>query len=233
MRTINCQICGKKQKTKSNRRKYCGSKNILGDCAHVAWSLSKRWNMMMSRCYNKNDAAYKWYGGRGIGVSDGWMVRENYINDLKEDFIKHPELTIDRINNDEGYSRQNTRWITQAEQCVNSKQTVWITHNNKRLHQAEWARQLGISPIKIASRLKHGWSVAEALGFKKRKAQKKELKSDSMAINKTHYLGDLCFNKHRHDNKNTSLRYRSTRQCVICMKEYLRKKRENEKQKKA
>lgn len=80
---------------------------------------------MKSRCYNPNATGYKNYGGRGITVCDEWLsdfwafhawaMANGYAEDL----------TIDRIDNDKGYSPDNCRWATRADQNRN-KRTVKI-----------------------------------------------------------------------------------------------------------
>ena len=74
-----------------------------------------RWEAMISRCYNKKDTNYKAYGGRGVKVSESWLIFENYCNDIqklsgfdKEKYIKH-EIELDKDTGKEKFSKEYSK----------------------------------------------------------------------------------------------------------------------------
>ena len=79
----------------------------------------KAWAAMLQRCENKKDAAFKYYGGRGIKVCDGWHTFENFYKDMGNRPSK--EYSLDRINNEAGYSSENCRWATRSQQQNNKR----------------------------------------------------------------------------------------------------------------
>jgi hypothetical protein len=78
---------------------------------------------MKQRCYNPKNARYSFYGGRGLRLSDRWMDPENGFINFVTDMGRVPSQrhSIDRINNDLGYSKENCRWILLSEQSGNKK----------------------------------------------------------------------------------------------------------------
>ncbi len=78
---------------------------------------------MLNRCLNSNDKYYKDYGGRGIGVCERWADQEKgawfFYKDMGDK--PTPAHSLDRANNDKGYSPENCRWATKLEQTMNRR----------------------------------------------------------------------------------------------------------------
>lgn len=79
------------------------------------------WTGIITRCYNEKSTVYKYYGGRGIKVSDRWRDFLNFLEDMGE---RPPGLQIDRIDNDGHYEPGNCRWVTPKENNPYNKGTV-------------------------------------------------------------------------------------------------------------
>jgi hypothetical protein len=82
---------------------------------------------MKQRCLNQNSKNYKDYGGKGVLISEDWLTFQNFMNDMYESYLEHlnehgkKDTSIDRINPEGNYEKENCRWAT------------WkIQNNNKR-----------------------------------------------------------------------------------------------------
>lgn len=106
---------------------------------------------MLSRCTNRKRRDYKHYGGRGITVCVRWRKFENFLADMGE---VPKGLTLERGNNDSGYSRQNCHWATQSEQQKNKTTTVRYIFRGRTKTLSEWAEILGASKQLLSWRLK-------------------------------------------------------------------------------
>lgn len=85
---------------------------------------------MKYRCNNENCHAYKDYGGRGIKVCEEWNNIENGFKNFYKWAIStgyKDGLSIDRIDNDKGYSPENCRWISLSENVAKANK-----HNVRR-----------------------------------------------------------------------------------------------------
>lgn len=77
------------------------------------------WMNMKQRCYNPHKSGYSNYGGRGIRVCKHWL---NSFDNFLKDMGKRPEgTTLDRRDNDKGYSKSNCYWATPKEQANNRR----------------------------------------------------------------------------------------------------------------
>lgn len=124
------------------------------------------WVNMRERCYNSNRPDWGNYGGRGIKVCDRWLESfENFFNDMGKK--PHPNLTIERINNNGNYEPSNCKWVTRFKQSNNQRSNIKITYNGKTLTTKQWSIITGIKRQTIQYRLKVGWSVKRTLTHKK------------------------------------------------------------------
>ena len=78
------------------------------------------WLNMHRRCSNPDDPAYKYYGARGISVCVDWQDFEVFLDDMG---YRPKGLSLDRIDNNKGYFKENCRWATSEQQTQNSRKT--------------------------------------------------------------------------------------------------------------
>jgi hypothetical protein len=124
------------------------------------------WIDMRRRCYNKSHPAYKWYGARGIVVCQDWSLFSMFLRDMG---CKPDGMSLDRIDNDGGYHKDNCRWTTALEQNNNSRNVRLLTANGETHSIAEWSRLVGINESTISERLKRQWSNVDAVSKPARK----------------------------------------------------------------
>jgi len=120
-----------------------------------------RWWDMIRRCTDDRRRDYRYYGGRGISVCERWMHVDNFVSDMGSQF--RPGLTIERRDNNAGYSPDNCYWATRAEQSRNRRSTHLVTINGVTLGVAEWIRRFGIKWSTVWARLSKGWDYAKAI----------------------------------------------------------------------
>jgi len=107
----------------SGHTKSCGCLWMESITKHGMYKTAtyEAWSHIIQRCTNPKDKIFYHYGGRGITVCDRWSKFENFLEDMKE---KPEGLTIERIDNDKGYSKENCCWDTQTAQSRNQRLNI-------------------------------------------------------------------------------------------------------------
>lgn len=121
----------------------------------------RTWRAMRARCSNPKLKEYPRYGGRGITVCERWQSYENFLADMG----RRPSLqyTIDRIDVNDGYFKENCRWATAQEQSRNRTNNVLIEINGVAKTMSEWAIIHNIKKSTINKRIKRGWTAVDAV----------------------------------------------------------------------
>lgn len=157
--TVSCGMCKKSMK---------GTKCYKHGMTHT--NIYQRYKLMKNRCYNPHNKRYYLYGGRGIKMCDEWLGEDgskNFIewalnNGYRED------LTLDRINGDEGYSPNNCRWVTRKEQSNNLRTNVLYDYNGCKYTLSQIADIVNMDQKLLRSRIRLGWDLDKAINTPKR-----------------------------------------------------------------
>lgn len=183
--TLRCVYCGLVKQTYNGKDYAKGKNHGICKCQHTKKLYSEkpqkikkakmqdhplyfRWESMKSRCYRKSDKDYPNYGGRGITMCDEWRYDFWVFVDWAMENGYRKELTIDRRDNDKGYSPENCHWITRYEQNQNKR--------NISLHDGmtlpDWCLEHDVSYDRVVTDLRNGVSFEEAvrLAAEKRKS---------------------------------------------------------------
>lgn len=168
--------CGNEKIVRSNSLRSKHNPTNSCGCLHHEWRIEQNtthgmsdspewgiWKSMKQRCQNSNHSNYPLYGGRGIKVCPEW---ENSFEQFYEDVGPRPSPnhSLDRIDGNGNYEPSNVRWATPTQQSRNSRKVRPITFNGKTQCVRAWAKEIGINPITLYSRLNHyGWSAKRAL----------------------------------------------------------------------
>jgi len=105
------------------------------------------WRQMRSRCSNPNHPEACNYLLRGIRVCERWNDFQNFLADMgPRPSERH---SLDRINNDLGYSPNNCRWATDVQQLNNTRRNHYLCYQGKRITVAQLEREIGLSYGKL------------------------------------------------------------------------------------
>lgn len=109
------------------------------------------WRNMISRCYKNYNDDYENYGGRGIRVCKRWKNSfENFLDDMGPRPSK--KRTLDRIDNEKHYTKNNCRWATARQQSNNRRSNLNITYKDETLTQVQWCRKLGLTRRQVKAK---------------------------------------------------------------------------------
>lgn len=130
--------------------------NSHGMTGHPAWVT---WQQMRQRCTNPENKDWKNYGGRGVTVCKRWADSfAAFWEDMGPTWALG--LTLDRRNNDVGYTKRNCRWATAEQQSNNTRVNRWLTTPDGRMTVAQASRRYGIKRVTLYARLNKGFTGA-------------------------------------------------------------------------
>ncbi len=178
---IKCECGIEKTIERSNlingTTKTCGNRVCTGQVTHGMFQGKKKnagrtpeyitWDNIMRRANPKTKQSSRHYNSyakkfkKTPGISEEWKAFENFLRDMGMRPSKNH--SIDRINNDLGYSKENCRWATKKEQVRNSSHPVFFNVFGERLCKLDIYKKYKMSPDGLNKRLKSGFSASEAI----------------------------------------------------------------------
>lgn len=142
----------------------CAQKLVKPDKSGSSLKEYSTWRQMKRRCYLKRDPGYKHYGGRGIQVCDEWV---NDFWQFYRDMGSCPKgYSIERLNVDKNYAKDNCAWIPRNQQSMNRRSCVRITLNGRTEILKTWLTELGMLKNGYGlyrNRISKGMTPTEAL----------------------------------------------------------------------
>lgn len=118
--------------------------------------LRRIYDGIKQRCYNPSCDAYPRYGGRGIIMCSEWLNNTQAFYEWAMTNGYRDDLSIDRIDNDKGYSPDNCRWATRKQQQNNLSITIKVEINGVYKPLRQWSEESGIYFNTLYKRYKKG-----------------------------------------------------------------------------
>lgn len=117
---------------------------------------------MKKRCNNPNVVNFKYWGGRGITYDKKWESFSEFLADMEPTY--KPGLSLDRINNNKNYCKENCRWATRSEQQQNRRDTRFYEYKGIKDVLGNWAKYMKIRYSTLEMRIyAYKWSFEKAI----------------------------------------------------------------------
>jgi hypothetical protein len=144
--------------------KSCGCNKTLGIVTHgmSATAFYHVWQGLKTRCTNANSNKYKYYGAKGIKYDVRWRGFENFYDDMHKSYKEG--LTLERINPDSDYTKDNCTWVTYTEQNNNKADNIHLKYNGQIYTVKEAAKKFKVLSTTIYNRRRCGWEDSKILG---------------------------------------------------------------------
>lgn len=147
--------CGCYNREASGKRAF-----VHGRSAHP---LYEPWKSMHERCRERNKEHRERYADRNIAVCPEWSDVNTFIRDMEPTWVPNQRLTLERKDNNLGYSPDNCRWADMTEQNNNKENNHPVTYLGRTQNISQWGRELNLSGDVISGRLRIGWTVEKAM----------------------------------------------------------------------
>lgn len=154
LRNVQCKKCKQKELTKK-----------LNEHQTTHWLSKNKWNRplydiymwILGRCYNPNNHAYNRYWWRWITCE--WNNVEDFVRDMWDSYYAHckkygkKNTSLDRIDNNWNYSKDNCKWATYEEQANNTRRNIFIIINWIKYNSIKFAEKFKVSKATASHRI--------------------------------------------------------------------------------
>ena len=165
--------------------------------------LYKTWVGMKQRCYNQNSKSYKNYGGRGIRVCPDWLISfPTFVDDMGEK--PSPQHSIDRIDNNKGYTPENCRWATRVEQARNTSRNHYLFYKGQDTLLIDVARDIGITQQALQGRLQE-MTLDDALHLPANPDRKRYIKANGRCLTLDSWAKELGLSRSAIERRLTTM----------------------------
>ena len=150
------QSCGclRRETTRARATTHGHKSNGERSKAYVAWVNMKQ------RCRNQKREDFSDYGARGIGYDPAWENFQAFLSDMGE---PQRGQTLERLDNNRSYSKDNCAWVGRSVQSLNRRNVKRFEFDGKNLTLGEWSLKTGIGRITLLKRIQSGMSLEQAL----------------------------------------------------------------------
>lgn len=148
-------------------------------CVNMTHPIYDAWSALRQRCRNTKHESYRNYGARGIRVDPRWEDFREFASDMLPSWKRG--LTIERIDNNGNYTKENCKWATRSEQNSNHRRNKWMIHEGRRQTRTQWAAELGIVYRRFVHLTDEVYSVEYAVA--QDKVRKRRIASKKATVN--------------------------------------------------
>ena len=164
--SVRCLTCGGEtilleqnvRRANRERRAHCPSCRTVHGMADTR--PYRIWKGMVERVTSKKSPDWRNYGGRGIKCASEWLRFEAFWRDMREGYSD--DLTLERIDVDGHYCKENCRWASTEEQQANKRNNRRVSWQGREVHLAQLCREAGVSRGAITPYLDQTGNDADA-----------------------------------------------------------------------